>query len=49
MKKKVIVAVRVASHIAELIKQEAKKNGIKTSAWVREIILKELRKRGYAF
>jgi len=46
--RKVIVATRIAPHIAKLIEQEAKKEGLKLSVWVRKIIEKELRKRGYA-
>jgi len=49
MKKKAIVATRLAPHIIELVKKEAEKEGISVSEWIRNIILKELKKRGYAF
>jgi len=47
MKKKAIVATRLVPRIVELIKKEAEKEGVGVSVWMRNIILKELRKRGY--
>jgi len=41
------VGTRLAPHIAKLVKKEAKKDGLQVSVWLRKIILKELKKRGY--
>jgi len=49
MKRPVIIAIRVAPHIAELVKKEAEKEGVTVSVWIRNIISKELKKRGYVF
>jgi len=43
--KKELVATRVTPFIRDVIAQEARKEGLDVSEWLRDLIVRELRKR----
>jgi antitoxin component of RelBE/YafQ-DinJ toxin-antitoxin module len=44
--KRSIIYVRVTKRIKDLVKQQAAREGITPSEWVRSLIVRELRERG---